>query len=321
MNVTLDSQQLRVFAAVARALNMRVAAEQLGITVSGVSHCLKALERDLDCRLFDRTSRRLALSPEGVDFLLEAEQILEHMRSARGRVRSASSWQTGSLRIAAEPPACRHLLPAVLREFRESFPHCQVALRSTSSHEAAAALSDESIDLALTVEPDPTARLRFTPVAEDDLLFCTHPLHPWAVRRQVDRADLARRKLIIPERATPTFQLIQSYFREENVTLESGIEVTDECTALELARLDLGVALVPRWLAGPDLESGRLISFAVGRRRLTRRWGILRAASHPVSFPEDLFANLCRSAFRSLLQQHDRAARDGDREAIPLPQE
>ncbi len=302
MSSTLDSRQLHVFDLVAHSLSLRVAAGELGITVSGVSHCLKALERDLGCRLFDRTSGRLVLSPEGAAFAVEARQILEHMRDARGRVRSANAWQPASLRLGAEATACRHILPSVIREFRESFPACHLSIQAARVHDLAEALGELSLDLALAIEPEPNARLRFAPVGEDDLLFCVHPLHPWALHRQVDRSDLARRKLklILPEQSSPTFQLVQEYFRREGIPVDPGLEVSDDDTALELVRLDLGIALLPRWLVASDLEQRRLVGLPVGRRRLTRRWGFLHAATRSLSFPDQMLATLCRTVLLTL---------------------
>jgi DNA-binding transcriptional LysR family regulator len=71
VKTTIDSQHLRVYATLARTANLTRAAEELQMTPSGVSHCLKALEADLGCRLFDRNSRKFVLSQAGREFLGE----------------------------------------------------------------------------------------------------------------------------------------------------------------------------------------------------------------------------------------------------------
>lgn len=305
MKTTIDSQQLRVFLALAHCSNLSRAAAELGLTPSAISHGLKALEADLGCRLVDRDSRRMTLTEAGTLFLAEAEQILDRMKNARGRLEARSTGRGGELRIGAAGVVGEFLFPAVLREFRESFPEHTLTLRACPPTPSAANLRTEEFHLIITAEPTPGPGLEFTALGADDLLFCTHPLHPWAVQRQVLRDDLAQRKVITPERGSATFQLLQSYFREEQVRLLPFLEVNDERAALELVRRDLGIGILPRWLAQPHLRARHLAGFPLGRRRLKRRWGVLHSRSRALNLAETLFVSLCRSAFQDLVLPED----------------
>ena len=182
-------------------MNMSRAAHDLHMTTSGVSHCLKALEKDLGCRLFDRSSRKFALTQVGREFLAEAEQILDQMKSVRGKIRAWNDWRQGQLLIGANGTACQFLLPPALREFRESFPGFTIKIEQCSSKQAISLLMEEQLDLALLTEPaEHSPNIEFNPIGEDDLQFIVNPLHPWAVKRKVQREDVPNRKLILPER-------------------------------------------------------------------------------------------------------------------------
>jgi len=303
MKTTLDSQHLLVFVTLARTLNMSRAAEELHLTPSGVSHCLKALEADLGCRLFDRSSRKFALSKVGRVLLSEAEQILAQMKAIRGKSRAWNDWREGQLLIGANGTACQFLLPPTLREFRESFPSFSIMIKQCSSREALSLLMENQLDLALLTEPqEHPASIEFNPVGEDDLQFIVHPLHPWAVKRKAQREDIPNRKLIFPERSGNTYAIIESYFRSENITIQPFIEIANEQAIKEFARLGMGVGILPRWLVAEDLEQGRLVSLPLGRRRLKRRWGVLYSKTHHLNLAENLFISICRSVFRALLQ-------------------
>lgn len=300
MKTTIDSQQLRVFVAIAETLNLSRAAAELDLTPSGISHCLKALESDLECRLVERTSRRVSLTAAGQQFREEAERILAQMKDARGRLRSQSPRESGELRVGLPTGIAPLLLPSVLREFRESFPAYRLAVRPSLNPPRAEDFRSEDFHLVIAIEPVPGPGLECAPLGEDGLVFCTHPLHPWAIKRQVPREDIVEHRLILPPRGSPCFQRLSAYFREENIRLQPLIELGDERDALELVRRDLGVGVLPSWLVQTDRDAGRVVTFPLGRRRLRRRWGVVHARTPTWGLAEELFVSLCRRVFQDL---------------------
>jgi DNA-binding transcriptional LysR family regulator len=301
MKTVIDSQQLRVYVTLARTLSMQRAAAELKMTPSGVSHCLKALEADLGCRLFERTSRKIALSQAGREFLTAAEEILQRMKLVRGKIREGLDWRQGQLRIGASGTACEFILPPTLREFRESFPDFTIKIEQCSSPQAIALMAEGRLDLALLTDTARHPGMEFTLIGEDDLQFYVNPLHPWAVKRKALREDIPNRKLILPERGSNTYALIESYFRGENIRIQPFIEIPNEQAIKEFARLGMGVCILPRWLARDDVADGLLVGLPLGRRRLKRRWGFLSSKTRKLSLAENLFVNICRSVFRELV--------------------
>lgn len=79
----LDSRKLLAFATLARLGSFTQAARELNLTQSAVSHAIKALERDLGCRLFDRMGRSVTITAAGSRLLQRTDVILTEMRSAR----------------------------------------------------------------------------------------------------------------------------------------------------------------------------------------------------------------------------------------------
>jgi LysR family transcriptional regulator, low CO2-responsive transcriptional regulator len=302
----IDSQHLRVYVTLARTSNLSRAAEELEMTPSGVSHCLKAMEADLGCRLFDRNSRKFALSQVGHQFLAGAEQILEQMKSMRSKIGTWNNWRQGQLLIGANSTACQFLLPPVLREFRESFPGFTIKIEQCSSRQAVALLLDERLDLALLTEgPEHSPDIEFNPVGEDDLQFILNPLHRWVVKRKAQREDIPNGKLILPERSGNTYAIIESYFRNANISIQPFIEIANEQAIKEFIRLDMGVGILPKWLVADELKEGLLVSLPLGRQRLKRRWGVLHSRKRTLSLADNLFINISRSVFRSLVQSSE----------------
>lgn len=79
----LDSRKLLAFATLARVASFTQAAKEMGLTQSAVSHAIKALERDLGCRLFDRMGRMVTITPAGQQLLGHTDIILAEMQTAR----------------------------------------------------------------------------------------------------------------------------------------------------------------------------------------------------------------------------------------------
>lgn len=300
---TIDSQYLRVFCALARHLNMSRAAQELELTPSGISHCLKALEADLGCRLFERTSRKITLTQAGDEFLTEADAILQRMSAARSKLRSWIDWRRGRLRIAASTTACQYILPLALREFRESFPGFTIQIDPCPVRQALEGLAEEKVDLGFFVEPAHRSGLNFVPAGEDELHYLVNPAHPWAQKRRASRDDVSTQNLILPERGSDAHSLIENYFRREGIRIQPFIEIGNEEAIKQFVRLDLGIGLLPQWIAAPEIRQGSLISLPLGRRRLRRSWGILHARGHRLTFAESVFIDLCRNVARTLMAE------------------
>ena len=83
MKLILDSRKLLAFVTLARCGSFTQTARELFLTQSAVSHAIKSLEQELECRLFDRLGRKARLTPAGQHLLEHAQRILEEMQLAR----------------------------------------------------------------------------------------------------------------------------------------------------------------------------------------------------------------------------------------------
>jgi len=88
MKRILDSRKLLAFVTLAHCGSFTQTARELFITQSAVSHAIKSLEQDLECRLFDRLGRKALLTPAGRQLLEHAQRILEEMQLARADLKA-----------------------------------------------------------------------------------------------------------------------------------------------------------------------------------------------------------------------------------------
>jgi DNA-binding transcriptional LysR family regulator len=302
MKPTLDSRQLHAFSALARRGSFTLAAKDLFLTQSAVSHAIKALEDDLGCRLLDRVGRRVLLTQAGEQFLRHTEKILREMETARAGLESLTKWGHGRLRVGASTTACQHILPTVLREFRQSYPKCVIRIEPGDHGQQLELLHGGHIDLAIILEPPTQGMTEFTfvPLFQDELRFVVAPLHAWAKAGRAPRESIESETLVLYNKTSQTFRLVSEYFREEKITLTNFIELGSMEAIKELVKIGIGPGVLAPWIARPEIESGSLVSLPLGARKLRRRWGVAHLRGRRLALAEETFVGLCLSVSEML---------------------
>ena len=308
MNRPLDSRQLLAFSALARCQSFTRAAKELYLTQSAISHAIKALEEEVGSRLVDRAGRRVLLTQAGEQFLRHTERILREMDAARSGLDALSRWGHGRLRVGASTTACQYLLPTVLREFTQSFPKCGITVEPGDHAQQVELLQANRIDLAIMLEPETTGEFEFVPLFTDELRFLTSPLHPWAKERHLIRETLEAETLVLYNKASYTFRLVNEYLRAEHVSFGHYIELGSMDAIKELVKIGVGVGVLAPWIARAELEAGALVDFPLGRKRLRRTWGVAHLRGRRLPLGEETFIGLCRSVTENF---GDAAAKPG----------
>ena len=304
MEALLDSKQLRAYLALARIGSFTGAARELGLSQSAISHAMKSLELDVGCRLVEKTGRKVFLTQAGEQLLFHAEKIQREMFSARRGLASIGAWGQLKLRVAAPASICQHVLPTVIREFRESFPKCVLTVAESGSAVLQEQLRGRRIDLAVGLQPVVDSPVGFRALFEDELVFLTHPLHPWAQVGRVDRTTIARQTYLMPPPASNIATLTHDYFQVEGWSMPTVMEFNSLEAIKELLKAGLGVSVLAPWVARKELAEHSLVALPLGRRKLRRRWGMLYWQDRHLSSAEETFAGLCQSVTEQLLLVH-----------------
>jgi DNA-binding transcriptional LysR family regulator len=291
----LDSRQLRAFTILSRTGSFTVTAQELHLSQSAISHAMKALEQEIGCRLLDRLGKTVVLTQAGEQLLVHAQKILAEMESARSQLGHLGKWGSSRLRIGASTTACQYVLPGVLREFKESFPKCAISIEPGDTPDMIDALRQHRIDLAVNLEPHREEQLEFRPLFTDELLFIVSPLHPWAQTGKVIRTEIPRQHYILYGKGSYTYQMIEDYFRADQVVLHSQLDLGNMEAIKELVKLGLGVSIMAPWTARKELSERSLSALPLGRRKLKRRWGVLHWRGRRLSLAEETFVGLCES--------------------------
>ena len=195
----MEWQQIIGFYQVAKLGSFTKAAAATFRTQSALSQQIKALERELDCHLFERIGKqKLNLTSAGERFLTFAESVLENYESLREDLDEIKGSQKGRLKIAAPFTTLYHLFPDVLKEYSERFPQVELTILDRSQKTVIELVKSGEIDFGFTVEsevPGNLASLRWKKV---DTVLMTPLDHPLVKVKRITLRQIAKYPLILP---------------------------------------------------------------------------------------------------------------------------
>ena len=313
----IDLRQLRMFHALAESRSFTAAAQRLFVTQSAVSHSIKGLEQSLDCRLFERTAKSVALTEPGRILLRRTQRMFHEMQLATDELSRLTSWGGGRLRIGATITMCQYLLPSVLREFRESFPDCEIRIEPGDTDVLTDLLDRGEIDIALGLKLPQESRYTSRPLFSDNLALVFSPTHRFASAKEIDPSSLVDEHLIVYSRTSHTYRLIEKSFERLGLPFKRPLELGSMEAIKELARINLGVAILAPWVASTEIAEGKLMTLPMGNDAPGREWVLMHGAKAKLTLAEETFAGLCESVAGSFVL--NRKIEMDEISKLPLP--
>lgn len=253
----VELRQLQYFIAAAKAEHFTIAARQLNIVQSALSSAIKALEAELDAKLFIRSTRQVRLTAAGRVLLEKAAIVLDAVREARDSVAAVQGAERGKLSIGTVQGLPAFLdLPALLARYHKRHPMIEVRLCQGGSAHLIDKLRNGVLDLAFLPIGDMPTDVATRMIACEDLVVVAGPEHPLAGRKSVTLAELAGHAFVDFEPDRGTRALIDNAFAGQRIERRTAFEVSDLDSLMELVAHGLGVALVPETVAA--CFSGRI---------------------------------------------------------------
>ena len=136
MKITL--RQLKAFHAIAEVGSFTRAAQRLQMAQPAMSLAMRDLERELDVRLFDRTTRRVELTSAGREFLQATEKIIDDLEHSIRSARDLTNRKRGRLVVAAPPLLAAMIVPPVFADYKETHPGIELHLIDTQTDDIVA---------------------------------------------------------------------------------------------------------------------------------------------------------------------------------------
>jgi DNA-binding transcriptional LysR family regulator len=195
----MEWQQIIGFYQVAKLGSFTKAGDATFRTQSALSQQIKALERELDCHLFERIGKRkLRLTSAGERFFEFAEAILENYDCLKEDLSELQGLQKGRLRIAAPFTTLYHLVPETLKEYIIQFPYVELTILDRSQQVVIELVRNGDIDLGFTLESEVPKDLSLLRWKRVETVLMVPVGHPLAEAERVTLRQIAKYSLILP---------------------------------------------------------------------------------------------------------------------------
>ena len=287
----MELRHLRYFVRVAEELHFGRAAAQLGMSQPPLSQQIRLLEEELGVSLFERTSRRVTLTPAGQLFLVEAHKVLSQVARAVSVARSAGLGGPGEIEVGfASSVPLTAIVAQALAAFREAHPGMRLNMTEMSPTSQIDELSAEKIEVGFIRDVDPPV----LPDGLEGILLTTEPLvvampihHPLAQAASDPKVcDLRDEEFILyrSDFGAGFNKHLRRLCARAKYVPNVVQEVTGPFALLGLVSAGLGITIVTSTLTSLHLDN---IAFrplddpeALSRLWMIRRLGISPAALH-----------------------------------------
>jgi LysR family positive regulator for ilvC len=239
----MDFHELEAFVGLARCLHFSRAAQEVGTSPSALSRLLARLEEEVGARLFERDTRRVELTSAGEVFLEFAQSTLRQRLELSRELEHGETSLRGTLKVYASVTACYSLLPPLAKALRRDHPEVRLSVETGDPADAEQSLREGSVDLALDALPDGGfPGMECFSIARTPLVFVSEA---GQLTGPVTAAQLAAGPLILPRRGLAR-ERFDRWAREARLSPRIAAETAGNEAVLALARLGLGLGLVPR---------------------------------------------------------------------------
>ena len=254
----MDTESVRLFVLAAEKLNISAAGRELGMAPAVASAKLAKLEKALGADLLRRTTRKVALSLEGAEFLPYAREILAQENAAHAALGRGTVKATGTLRFTAPSTFAQLYIAPILPEFLVLHPGIRLDLRLTDMEFD---LIQGSFDLALRDSELPDSSLKGRKLADDVRILCASPeyLNQNGMPKHPD--DLATHHLIAFKEQSP-IQLVGHAGRagQFNPRLAGCRLIIDDGLSQKIATIaGAGISMNALWSVHRELADGSLV--------------------------------------------------------------
>ena len=255
----MDTEALRLFVMAADMLNISAAGRELGLAPATSSARLSKLENEIGADLLHRSTRKVALSQKGLEFLPYAREMLAQEDAALAMLGEGNEEITGTLKFAATSTFAQLYVVPQLAEFLERYPGINIELKLSDLQ---VNLIERGFDLALRNYAIEDSSLRARKLADDNRILCASPEYLDRYGTPLEPDDLKNHRLLVFMDSRP--RELSSTGPGRSCTFpppDAGSRVVcDDGASLRIAaKTGVGIGMSSVWSVHSELQNGSLV--------------------------------------------------------------
>lgn len=269
------------------------AAKVLGNSQPNITRAMNNLEGALGCRLFSRSHRGVALTPEGEKLYLHVKAAHEHLQAGEAALVMDQQLLSGYLSIGTSEIALHGLLLPALQQFRKRYPGIHIQTTNHSTPQAISAVKNGLVELAVVTTPTGIV----PPLEERSLrefreILIASPAFSALQGKAVSLKEISRYPLVSLSRGTTTYDFFSHFFTSHGLAFAPDIEAATTDQILPLVKYDLGLGFVPTFFAEEALKKGEVFQMQLMEEIPARHISMVRDRNRPLSAAARAFEKL-----------------------------
>lgn len=266
-----NPRHLRAFVTLVECRSFSAAAGQLHMGQPALSQAIAKLEDIVGVRLLERTTRSVALTPAGEEFLTDAHRVL---RENERLVTHGAEWATasrGHLTLLTVPSIAHRLLPEIVRLYQERYPNIQINIHDHPDPVLRERMHQGDGDLAILTQSEVSKGSPFLPILKDEFLVLLPKQHPLAELKTIPASRLASEQWVVQRPGA----LLRDYIEPLLAKVQPAkalLEVSQTGTVTGMVEAGLGISVLPGLIC-PDTSHTSVVARPLVRPTLARTLG------------------------------------------------
>ena len=254
---TLDG--MKTVVAVVETHSFTAASERLGMSKALVSKYVGEVESSLGIRLFNRTTRQLALTDAGRSYYEHSLNLLEQFSAMVDNVTGEQTSPRGLLRISAPVTFGEMKLSPIMPKFLQMYPELNVEVKVTNN---AIDMGEEGVDVRLRIGGVADSNMIARHIRTFPLILCASPAYIEKHGMPETPEDISKHACIIDSnfRVGKQWPVISKNGDATTINVNSNIAVNSPKAVQEIAMAGGGIAMIPEFIVEGAIKAGSLIS-------------------------------------------------------------
>jgi DNA-binding transcriptional LysR family regulator len=283
----LNIENIEAFVYINHYGSFNKAADVLYISQPTVTARIQSLERELDCRVFDRLGKQINLTDKGRQFLPYAQQILQVYQNGKHQIQSKGQIPD-ELRIGSTVSVSNYLMPQLLQHLKRKYPHIRFKLTTSSTDSLIEKLKAKEIDLAF-IRKVVNPAIQSFPFCEDPISLYVYKNHPLARKGRASIQEIREETLVFFECGSLDWMRLHRVFESMEQPPDIVYQVDNLETAKKLVLRQAGICFLPALSVQEEVEAGTLIRVDVAETEgISLRTSLISLNGENAEFIESL---------------------------------
>ncbi len=279
----MEFRQIQTFMQIAQVKNFSKTAEVLGYSQSAVTVQIRQLETELGVRLFDRTGKKVILTPKGKEFLIHANKIIDEMHKAKDAMNDTAELKN-PLHIGTIESLCTVKLQEIVQRFREEHPQVRIQITIGSPERLIQMMEHNELDVIYILDT-PRWDKNWVKVMEkaERVIFVSAPVE-----------EILNAPFYLTERNANYRQALEQELALHKQTLSPVLECSDTAFIKKMLKTGKGLSYLPLFVVEKDIEEGKIAKLDVKDIDITMYRQVFYHANKYMTKEMEKFVEYCK---------------------------